>query len=70
MEIRRGTIKSFNSSTYKATVQVAGSLSVWLGNVTVARNIAAAEITAGRSCAIVFFDASNPDDAVIVAVYT
>ena len=70
MEARRGTIKSFDSGTYKATVQVAGSLSVWLGNVIVARNIPSAEVTAGRSCAILFFDPTNPEDAVIVAVYT
>ncbi len=70
MEIRRGTVKSFDSGTYEATVQVAGSLSVWLGKVTVARNIAASEMVAERSCAVLFFDPSNPQDAVVVAVYT
>lgn len=70
MEIRRGIVKSFDSGTYEATVQVAGSLSVWLGNVTVARNIAASEMVAGRSCAVLFFDPSNPQDAVLAAVYT
>ncbi|HEX77499.1 MAG TPA: hypothetical protein G4O03_03685 [Dehalococcoidia bacterium] len=70
MSIRRGIIKGFDSGTYKATVQVAGSLSVWLEGVTVARNIAAAEMTVGRSCALVFFDEANPQDAVLVAVYT
>ena len=69
MEIRRGTVKSFNSGTYEATVQVAGSLSVWLGNVDVARNIPAAEMVAGRSCAVLFFDPGNPQDAVVIAVY-
>ena len=33
MDVRRGVVKSFNSGTYKATVQVAGSLSVWLEEV-------------------------------------
>lgn len=69
MEIKRGTVKSFDAGSYKATVQMAGSLSVWLEGVTVARNIAAAEMTAGRKCAVLFFDAANPDDAVVVAVY-
>ncbi len=69
MDIRRGTVKSFSASTYKATVEVAGSLSVWLHGVPVARNIPAAEMVAGRSCAIVFFEPSNPSDAVVVAVY-
>ena len=70
MEIHKGTVKSFDSAIYKATVQVAGSLSTWLSGVPVARNIAAAEMTAGRSCAILFFDASNPSDAVVIGVYT
>ena len=70
MEIRKGIIKGFDSGTYKATVQVAGSLSVWLDGVTVARNIAASEMVTGRSCALVFFDDANPEDAVVVAVYT
>lgn len=70
MEIRKGVVKSFDSGSYKAVVQVAGSLSVWLDGVKVARNISSAEMVEGRSCALLFFDESNPQDAVIVAVYT
>ena len=33
------------------------------------RNIAAAHLTPGRTCAVVFFDAANPEDAVVLAVY-
>jgi hypothetical protein len=51
-------------------VRLAGSLAVWLSGVPVARNIAASEVQAGRSCAVIFFDDANPQDAVIVAVYT
>jgi hypothetical protein len=69
MEIKRGTVKGFDSGTYRATVQVAGSLSVWLEDVPVARNIPTSEMTAGRSCALIFFDPTNPQDAVVVAVY-
>ncbi len=69
METKKGVIKSFSSSTYKATVQVAGSLSVWLENVPVARNIPSAEMVPGRNCTILFFDPTNPQDAVVVAVY-
>lgn len=69
MNIRRGIIKSFDLGTYKATVQVAGSLSVWLDGVAVARNIPSAEMVAGRTCAVAFFDDANPQDAVLVAVY-
>ena len=70
MELRRGTVQSFDAGTYEATVQVAGSLSVWLGKVTVARNIPTAEMVSGRGCAVVFFDPVNPTDAVLIAVYT
>ena len=67
--IRKGIIKAFNGETYTATVQEAGSLSVWLGNIPVARNIAEAEMVVGRNCAVIFFDEANPSDAVLVAVY-
>ena len=70
METRRGTLRSFDSGTYTATVEIAGSISVWLGGVPVARNIASAELVAGRSCAVLQFDASNPQDAVLSAVWT
>ena len=68
--VRRGEIKAFDSGSYTATVQMAGSLAVWLEGVPVARNIASSEMTAGRRCAMLFFDEANPKDAVIVAVYT
>lgn len=70
MKVRRGVVKSFNSGSYRATVQVAGSLSIWLADVPVARNIASGEMVAGRSCAVLFFDEQNPQDAVVVAVWT
>ncbi len=70
MDVRRGEVKSFNSGAYTATVQVAGSLSVWLSDVPVARNIASGEMVAGRNCAILLFDDANPQDAVVIAVYT
>ncbi len=70
MDIKRGIIKGFDSGTYKATVQIAGSLSVWLNEVAVARNVASAEMVVGRRCAIIFFDETNPGDTVVVGVYT
>lgn len=69
MEIRRGVIKAFDSNTYKATLQVAGSLSVWLDGVPVARNIPSAEMVVGRNCAVIFFAETNPGDAVLTAVW-
>ena len=54
---------------YKATVEVTGSIAVWLTDVPVSRNIASGDLVAGRSVAVVFFDDANPDDAVLTAVW-
>ena len=70
MGIRRGIVKAFDSGSYKATVQVAGSLAVWLEGVAVARNIPQAEMVVGRNCVLIFFDETNPGDAVLVGVWT
>jgi hypothetical protein len=70
MNLRQGILKSFDVGSYTATVQVAGSLAVWLAGVPVNRGIPQAEMVAGRRCALVFFDDANPGDAVLVAVYT
>lgn len=70
MTIRSGIVKAFNAGDYIATVQVAGSLAVWLRDVPVARNIPSAEMVAGCRCALIFFDDANPKDAVVVAVFT
>ena len=69
MEILKATIRSCDATAYTATVQVAGSIATWLDGVPVARNIPTAEITEGRHCAVLFFDAANPSDAVVLAVY-
>jgi hypothetical protein len=70
MEVRRGILQSFDDTTYLATVAMAGSLSVWLDGVPVSRALPDAEMTAGRNVAVLFFDASNPEDAVVCAVWT
>ena len=69
MEIRHATLRSFDAGTHTATVEYAGSISVWLSGVPVARNIAGAELVAGRHCAVLQFDPSNPQDAVLAAVW-
>ena len=70
MTTRRGEVKGFDSGSYTATVQMQGSLSAWLSDVPVARNIPAAEMVVGRRCAVLLFDDPNPQDAVVIAVYT
>jgi len=62
-------LKNFDSGSYTATVQLAGSRKVYLEGVTVARNLPAAEMALGRRVAVIFFDEHNARDAVIIAVY-
>jgi hypothetical protein len=69
-EIRQGTLKAFDSVNWLATVQITGSLAQWLRNVHVSRAIAAVELTAGRKVAVALFDATNPADAVVFAIWT
>ena len=68
--IKKGILKSFDSNTYLATVQIAGSLSVWLENIPTSRAIASVEMVSGRSVVILFIDPSNFSDAVIIAVWS
>lgn len=70
MRIRKGVLRSFNSGNYTATVQLAGSYKVYLEDIAVARNLPAAEMTAGRKVAVIFFDEHNAKEAVVIAVYT
>ncbi len=67
--IQRGIIQSFDSATWTAVVQMLPSVGNYLATVQVAKDLAAAEISAGDYCAILFFDELNPADAVIIAVY-
>ena len=66
----KGVLKAFTSGTYTATVQIQGSLSVWLEDVPVSRGLPTAEMVIGRNVTVVFLDPGNPDDAVVVAVWT
>ena len=68
--IRSGLLKSFDAGTYRAVVQLTGSLLLNVTGVPVARDIAAAELTVDRKVAIAFFDPTNPSDAVLFAVWT
>jgi hypothetical protein len=70
MEIRRGILRAFDTGAYTASIEIAGSISVWLTGVAVARNIASADLVTGRKVAVLFFDPSNQDDAVLCAVWT
>ena len=68
--IKKGILKSFDSNTYLATVQIAGSLSVWLEDIPTSRAIASADMVTGRNVAVLFIDPSNFSDAVVIAVWS
>jgi hypothetical protein len=68
-DTRQGVLKAFDSVNWLATVQLTGSLQVWLKSVPVSRAIAAAEMTAGRKVAVALFDPTNHTDAVVFAVW-
>ena len=64
-----GILKTWDSGTYKAGVQLAGSLTTYFDNVNVARNIASGEMITGRHV-ILAVPGGNPRDAVVIAVFT
>jgi hypothetical protein len=67
--IRRGVLRAFDSATYTATVQIAGSVATSLPSIAVSRDIAAADMVVGRHVAVLQFDQFNPDDMVVCAVW-
>ncbi len=70
MRLKKAVLKSFNSTNYTATIQLAGSYKVYLEDIAVARNLPTSEMTCGRKAAVIFFDEYNPKEAIIIAVYT
>lgn len=67
--IKKGVVKAFDNATKTATIQIDGSLLVYLTNVPVSRDLTATEMSAGRIVAIALFDENNPDDAMVVGVF-
>jgi hypothetical protein len=62
-------LKNFDSDTYQAGVQLAGSITTYFDNVSVARNISADEMIAGRRV-ILAVPGGHPREAVVIAVFT
>ena len=69
MSLRKAILKSFDSGTYTATIQVSGSQKVYLEEIAVARNIPAAEMVNGRKLIVAFFNEHRLREAVVVGVY-
>ena len=51
------------------TVEVDGWIAYFLTGVPVSRAIALADLVAGRTVALVMFDAGNPDGGMVTGVY-
>jgi len=66
--LQLGTLKGFNSTDYRAEVQLAGSMAAYLDNIPVARNITSAQMTVGRHV-ILAIPRGNPRDACVIAVW-
>ncbi len=67
--IRRGIIQSFNPVSYTATVLLLEATSAALQNVPISNSVDGTSVVAGAYCAVLFFDANNYADAVVLACY-
>jgi len=63
-----GILKNFDSGTYKAGVQLAGSPTTYFDDISVARNIPAAAMVVGNYV-IVAIPGGNPRDACVIATW-
>ena len=70
MSLKKGTLKSFDTLNYTATVILSGSYKADIKDITVARNIESTDMVAGRNIVVFFPDEHNAREAVIIAVYT
>jgi len=68
--IKRGVLKSWSSSAYTCSVQLAGSLTSYLESVPVTRGLEDADMVAGRNVAVLFTEPGNKASAVVIAVWT
>jgi hypothetical protein len=66
--IEIGILKHFDSGTYKAGVQFAGSLTTYFDDISVARNVPAAAMVTGNYV-IVAVPGGNPRDACVIAAW-
>lgn len=67
--IRRGILQGFSNTTYTATVLILEATSYVLANVPIATSVDGSGALIGAACAVLFFDESNPADALVIAIY-
>jgi len=66
--IEVGILKNFDSGTYKAGVQLAGSLTTYFDDISVARNIPSSALVIGNYV-ILAIPGGNPRDACVIATW-
>jgi hypothetical protein len=66
--IEVGILKNFDSGTHKATVQLAGSLTTYFDDISVARNIPSAAMVVGNYVTLAI-PGGNPKDACVIATW-
>lgn len=66
--IEVGILKNFDSGTYKAGIQLAGSLTTYFDGVSVARNIPSSAMAIGNYV-ILAIPGGNPKDACVIATW-
>lgn len=66
--IWRGVLRSFNSTSYLASVEFAGSWAYTVGSVPVSRAIDAAEMTVGHAVMVAVIDPSDPGSMMVLGV--
>ena len=69
MTVKKAILRSFDSGSYTAMIEIAGSSKTYLEGVSVASNLPEAEMVVGRKLAVIFFGEHNVKDAVVTAVY-
>jgi hypothetical protein len=67
--IKRGVLTAFDNTSYTASVQILEATSTLLTGVPIATHTDNSSALPGALCAVLFFDAQNPADAVIIAMY-
>lgn len=70
MALYRATVVSFDAGAWTATIRIDGSNPQSVASVKTARNIASAEMSAGRKVLLDTGDHNNFADMVVVAVWT
>ena len=68
--IRRGILQSFDASSYTANVLIVEATNYELSGVPIATSVDGTSAIAGAPCAVLFFDESNYEDGVVIAIYS